>query len=91
MGHRIVPHLASSAEGHLGFVALLDGQRGTWGRAAGGCAIIAALRALPNLGEGPILWLHRQQPKGGDPVSHCLSPRSPAFVNWILASAEVLA
>jgi len=31
------------------------------------------------------------QPKGGDPVSHCLSPRSPAFVNWILASAEVLA
>jgi hypothetical protein len=31
------------------------------------------------------------QLKGGDPVSHCLSPRSPAFVNWILASAEVLA
>jgi len=26
-----------------------------------------------------------------DPVSHCLSPRSPAFVSWILASAEVLA
>jgi hypothetical protein len=31
------------------------------------------------------------QPKGGDPVSHCLSPRSPAFVLWILASSEVQA
>ena len=38
-----------------------------------------------------LYWLRRQQPKGGDPVSHCLSPRSPAFVSWILASAEVLA
>jgi hypothetical protein len=29
------------------------------------------------------------QLKGGDPVSHCPSPRSPAFVLWILASSEV--
>src|SRR5262249_8417250 len=27
--------------------------------------------------------------KGGDPVSHCLSPRSPASVSWILASVGV--
>jgi len=31
----------------------------------------------------------RQQPKGGDPVSHCLSPRLPASVSWILASQGV--
>jgi hypothetical protein len=27
--------------------------------------------------------------KGGDPVSHCQSPRSPASVSWILASKGV--
>ena len=26
--------------------------------------------------------VHRYRPQGGDPVSHCLSPRSPASVNW---------
>jgi hypothetical protein len=31
----------------------------------------------------------RQQLKGGDPVSHCQSPRSPAPVSWILASMGV--
>jgi hypothetical protein len=30
-----------------------------------------------------------QQSKGGDPVSYCQSPRSPASVNWILAFHEV--
>jgi hypothetical protein len=32
-----------------------------------------------------------QQLKGGDPVSHCLMPRSSARVAWVLASAEVRA
>ena len=31
------------------------------------------------------------QPKGGDPVSHCLSPRSPASLSWIVTSSEVRA
>jgi hypothetical protein len=31
------------------------------------------------------------QQKGGDPVSHCPSPRSPASVSWILASMGVRA
>ena len=30
-------------------------------------------------------WVCRQQPKGGDPVSHCLIPRSSGLVTWILA------
>ena len=46
---------------------------------------------LPNRGRPRYIGYRRQQPKGGDPVSHCLSPRSPASVNWIFASAEVRA
>src|SRR4051794_26918493 len=40
---------------------------------------------------GPYIRLTRQQPKGGDPVSHCLTPRSSARVAWVLAFAEVRA
>jgi len=29
--------------------------------------------------------------KGGDPVSHCPSPRSPASMSWIATSSEVRA
>jgi hypothetical protein len=36
-------------------------------------------------------YVRRQQPKGGDPVSHCLSPRSPASMSWIVTSTEVRA
>lgn len=39
-----------------------------------------AYLGLPKLGPSS---------KGGDPVSHCLSPRSPASVSWILASVGV--
>jgi hypothetical protein len=49
------------------------------------------LKVLPNREDRLILRFVVNQLKGGDPVSHCLSPRSPAFVNWILASTEVLA
>src|SRR5262249_25981879 len=41
--------------------------------------------------QRPVDYAHRQQPKGGDPVSHCLSPRLPASVSWILASMGVAA
>jgi hypothetical protein len=41
--------------------------------------------------ESPLSWGIVQQPKGGDPVSHCLSPQSPASMSWILASTEVRA
>src|SRR5215204_1812346 len=37
------------------------------------------------------IGVSRQQPKGGDPVSHCHTPWSPVSPTWILASAEVRA
>src|SRR5215813_10689775 len=52
-------------------------------RACGGLPGIRSSRIRP----GTLHCAGRQQPKGGDPVSHCLSPRSPAL--WILASYEV--
>jgi hypothetical protein len=39
---------------------------------------------------GRLYGCGRQQPKGGDPVSHCHSPRTAAW-SWIFASAEVQA
>jgi hypothetical protein len=41
--------------------------------------------------ESPVILGIVQQLKGGDPVSHCLSPRSSASMSWILASTEVRA
>jgi hypothetical protein len=48
-------------------------------------------KGLPQGGGALYMSVSRQQPKGGDPVSHCPLPRSPASVSWILASVEVRA
>jgi hypothetical protein len=48
-------------------------------------------RGSLTMSESPLSWGIVQQPKGGDPVSHCLSPQSPASMSWILASTEVRA
>ena len=50
-------------------------------------ALWGLMPAALTFAESPLHWVRRQQRKGGDPVSHCLSPRSPAL--WILASYEV--
>ena len=64
-----------------------------WGRiiAKFPAAHKSARVALPNRdwsrdNRGPC-----NETKGGDPVSHCLSPRSPASMSWIAASPEVCA
>jgi len=41
------------------------------------------------MGECPLNCANRQQRKGGDPVSHCLSPRLAAPVSWILPAMGV--
>jgi len=51
----------------------------------------APMRGSLTMPESPLSWGIVQQPKGGDPVSHCLSPQSPASMSWILASTEVRA
>jgi hypothetical protein len=51
----------------------------------------ARTRGSLTMPESPLSWGIVQQPKGGDPVSHCLSPQSPASMSWILASTEVRA
>ena len=46
-------------------------------------------RPALTMGECPLNCANRQQRKGGDPVSHCLSPRLAAPVSWILPAMGV--
>src|SRR3954469_22351418 len=43
-------------------------------------------RLALTIAECSVNYASRQQLKGGDPVSHCLSPRSPASVSWVPTS-----
>jgi hypothetical protein len=57
-------------------------------------AVMAELAALTPFGfqnraAAAISDIVHQHLKGGDPVSHCLPPRSSESVIWILASTEV--
>ena len=62
--------------------AFIDGER---------AVSPARMRGSLTMPESPLSCCIVQQPKGGDPVSHCLSPRSPASLSWIVTSTEVRA
>jgi hypothetical protein len=50
-----------------------------------------AFSELPLFNAAPLDYMRGivNQQKGGDPVSHCHSPRSAASVTWIVASGGV--
>src|SRR5437762_3233740 len=56
----------------------------------GKCAMAYCKDGLANSASCRRLRIVVNNTKGGDPVSHCQSPRSPATA-WILASFEVRA
>jgi hypothetical protein len=55
---------------------------------AGDSRFLGSLVELPSARIMLIWLLSQQQTKGGDPVSHCLPPRSPAHMTWMLAFYE---
>jgi hypothetical protein len=100
--HRTARRLGSPVSDPGGRPALNAGNAGRYGPLAGfGSPSIrkAERRVLPATGgtalprrpTSPYIPPSRQQPKGGDPVSHCHTPWSPVVPTWILASAEVRA
>src|SRR3954451_19812501 len=68
--------------GHLGRPT--PPSNAVWDQRRTGSSLVLAV-------DGPIWGVPVQQPKGGDPVSHCLTPRSSARAAWLLASGEVRA